>query len=374
MIIDCTPALVNKTAIFRIIREAIKQLTKYQINFQLKALGKDYADWEEIERETELPIVFNLLLRLPKIVLPMLNIFNLLRPNIEKQTIVYFDPLYVLFNNLKDSDFVFVLDLSPFTIPAFHPPPIAWLYHHAFKKLQGSRCKLISISHSTTIDLRVNLGIRPDRIQQVRLFANPELAKLGAQPKSCPVLPKKFLLFVGSLETRKNIRGLIEGFEASNLLADNLHLVIVGRMGFGGTDVLHLIQAIPHVHWLGAVADHELAWYFENALGFVYPSFWEGFGVPLLEALKYECPCLCTDSGASPEIGGKSVLYCDPCDIKSIAEGIKGLVKVANDKDMKNALLKDKEQILENFSTESFGKDLANIFLRFEDLNDKEAY
>lgn len=359
--IECTPAIVNKTAIHRIVRETIAYLSNSNAAIQLRSISKIYKNWTYIENESKIPFKMNLLLRFPKLILPLFNLLNLLNHKKVKSPVLYFDPLYTLFYPLKKSDYVFVLDLTPITIPEFHPPHTVWLYRQAFRKLQNSTCTIISISQSTTNDLRVNLGLRVERIKPIRLFANPQLVASASLPTKLTVQSKKFLLFVGSLEIRKNIKGLLDAFDVSQLHTKNIHLVIVGRVGFRGTDILHLFKTLHNVHWVGAISDSELAWYYENCLAFVYPSFWEGFGVPLLEALQYNCPCLCTMTGASPEVGGNAVVYCDPCDINSISKGLVEIVRISENPVSKNLLLKSKDSILNQFSKINFNQDLKTI-------------
>lgn len=359
--IECTPAIVNKTAIHRIVRESVNFLSNPNTVIQLRSMSKVYKNWTDIEREAKIPFKMNLLLRFPKLALPFLNLLNLITLKKDQPPVLYFDPLYILFYPLKKNDYVFVLDLTPITIPEFHPPSTVWLYHQAFRKLQKSACKIIAISQSTTNDLRVNLGMRTERIKPIRLFANPQLVASTSLPAKLAVPAKKFLLFVGSLEARKNIKGLLDAFDVSQLHSQNIHLVLVGRVGFGGKEVLHLFKTLPNVHWVGAIPDGELAWYYENCLAFVYPSFWEGFGVPLLEALQYHCACLCTTTGATPEVGGNAVIYCDPCDINSISNGLLEIVKISENPESKNLLLKSKDSILNQFSKNHFYQDLQSI-------------
>ena len=97
---------------------------------------------------------------------------------------------------------------------------------------------------------------------------------------------------------------------------------IVGMDGNGAGEIRELSRKVVGVELLGFVDDKTMVELYANCRAFVYPSFWEGFGMPLLEAMAQGCVCVSTQSGASPEVGGDSVLYVDPCSIDSIAAGI----------------------------------------------------
>ena len=130
-------------------------------------------------------------------------------------------------------------------------------------------------------------------------------------------LKGKFFLFVGSLEYRKNVSGLIKAFAISNLNKDGVSLRIVGMDGNGAESIKALAEMTPGVHLQGFVSEEKLANQYSTCEAFAYPSFWEGFGMPLLEAMAKGCVCISTCSGASPEVGGNAVLYVDPCDLDS---------------------------------------------------------
>ena len=119
-------------------------------------------------------------------------------------------------------------------------------------------------------------------------------------------LPNKYILFVSTIEPRKNLLNLVKAFE---ILKERYHieedLVVIGRKGWEYQDTLNYIDASkwkPCIRLLGFVPDSDLGCFYRTASLFVYPSFMEGFGIPPLEAMTYGCPTLTTNTSSLPEV------------------------------------------------------------------------
>lgn len=355
MYLDCTPATINRTAIFRIIRDVAKT---YHGSFPLLVLGKEISSFSEVEKSSP-PSFFKLLVRFPKLGFAVLSTLQFFGFDLyaHKKAVVFFDPLYTLFKKHIDDDIVWVLDCTPITVPNFHNAHVAFLYRRAFSKIANSRCKIVSISSSTTNDLRVNYCIESARIQPIHLYADRldhhDLEKIADLEN------KKFFLFVGNLEYRKNLIGLVRAFRNSGLANEGYYLVIIGGQGHGSVEIVNEIESTWGVLWLGFLPDAKREWAYKNCQAFIYPSFWEGFGVPLLEALHAQALCVVSDSGASPEIGRNAVLYCDPHDIASITQGLCAVTRVSSHE--KVTLLAHFDAYKDEFSFESFCNDLTKI-------------
>lgn len=160
--------------------------------------------------------------------------------------------------------------------------------------------------------------------------ADPRLPELSAQTENELLgrfrkrlgLQKSFVLFVGTLERRKNVRTLVEAFARVVRTAD-LQLVMVGRPGFGFSEIEAAIkrQAMPGRYILpGFVSDEELALLYAHADAFAYPSLYEGFGIPLVEAMSRGLPIVASRIPASEEVAADAaVYYDDPMDDKALA-------------------------------------------------------
>jgi glycosyltransferase involved in cell wall biosynthesis len=167
-------------------------------------------------------------------------------------------------------------------------------------------------------------------------------------------ISKNFLLYVGTLQPRKNIARLIEAF--SHVLKDekiansDLELVIVGKKGWLYEEILaapEKFEIKDRVKFLDFVPDSDLKEMYRQAACFILPSLYEGFGLPVLEAMQYGCPVITSNVSSLPEAGGDAALYVNPEDVEDIAKKIK---KVISDSDFrKDMITKGKKQV-EKFS------------------------
>jgi glycosyltransferase involved in cell wall biosynthesis len=134
-----------------------------------------------------------------------------------------------------------------------------------------------------------------------------------------------FVLFVGTLEPRKNLEGLLHGFKLSGL-NENHRLVVVGAKGWMTSNISKLLRKLElgeTVVFSGFVSDEELSALYRSAALFCYPSFDEGFGLPVLEAMACGCPVVTSGIPAIREVGGEVPIYIDPKSIQSIASALR---------------------------------------------------
>jgi glycosyltransferase involved in cell wall biosynthesis len=132
---------------------------------------------------------------------------------------------------------------------------------------------------------------------------------------------------VGTLEPRKNVEGLIRAYADSDLFAERgIRLRLVGMKHADDHPIMRQARATPGVDIAGFVSDAELAAAYQQCVAFVYPSFCEGFGLPLLEAMHHGCLCLSTNTGASPEVAGDTALYVNPYDRANITDGLRRIL------------------------------------------------
>jgi glycosyltransferase involved in cell wall biosynthesis len=136
---------------------------------------------------------------------------------------------------------------------------------------------------------------------------------------------RPFVLFVGTIEPRKNLEGLLHGFKLSGL-NDNHRLVVVGATGWMTSNIFKLTRKLDLaqvVVFSGFVSDEELSALYRSAALFCYPTFDEGFGLPVLEAMACGCPVVTSGIPAIREVGGEVPIYIDPKSIQSIASALR---------------------------------------------------
>lgn len=143
-------------------------------------------------------------------------------------------------------------------------------------------------------------------------------------------LPKKFVLFVGTIEPRKNLLALIEGVKNyRDRSHDDLHLVIVGGWGWRSHAVRRRLwkrDTYGWIHQLGYVEATDLPAVYRSAQATVFPSIYEGFGLPILESLASGTPVITSHTSSMPEVGGDTVIYIDPYNSRDLSEALRGLM------------------------------------------------
>ena len=183
---------------------------------------------------------------------------------------------------------------------------------------------VVASSESTRRDIERLLGIPPKKIPVVPLAAAPVCERLPNEEIEQKGIDAPFFLSVSTLEPRKNIAGLIRAFAAFKKKASSpCQLFIAGKCGGESEKVKKIACDLGlerEIRWLGYVPDEELVFYTNASLGYVCVSFYEGFGLPVLEAMKCGKSGICSNVSSLPEIVQQTGLYVDPANEADIAE------------------------------------------------------
>ena len=179
------------------------------------------------------------------------------------------------------------------------------------------RADLVLCSSQATMDDCVTAGIGADRLRLVPLGVETERATAAdvAAVRAAYDLPDEYLLFVGTVEPRKNLRGLVAALDE---LPHELPLLVAGAEGWGDTG----LDDDPRVRFLGFVPADHLAGLYAGASVFCYPSEREGYGLPVLEAMAQGTPVVTSRGTATEETAGAAAVLVDPFDHADIARGI----------------------------------------------------
>lgn len=171
--------------------------------------------------------------------------------------------------------------------------------------------RIVGVSENTRRDLTGRLGLSPVRCAAIPNGFSPPVA--GGVPPDPPKRP--YVLFVSTLEPRKNVLGLLEAYRLLRRDGWDLGLVLVGRMGWRSGPLRQALDRHPFradiLHLAYLPADRLAGWYRE-ALCLAFPSYYEGFGLPVLEAMAAGCPVVTTPLSSMPEVGGDACLYAGP--------------------------------------------------------------
>lgn len=205
------------------------------------------------------------------------------------------------------------------------PGRYGWLWKQywtrAVSRSVARAAVVLCVSEATRADLErfypgsgARARVVPNGVQAGR-FATADGRPGGADPE------RPYFFFVGNLTRRKNVPVLLE---AHRRLDGGADLLIAGAPDYGAEDILAAVRgAGPRVRWLGSVDDLELARLYRHALALVYPSAFEGFGLPLLEAMAAGCPVVSTTGGALPEAAGDAAVLVPPGDAGALAEAMR---------------------------------------------------
>lgn len=219
---------------------------------------------------------------------------------------------------------VTIHDLSPLDHPEWFSPAYSAWYRLLLPRLVGSARHLIAVSEYTKQRLINRLNVPSEKITVIYNGRDPKFAA-NSSSSDLPALPSpRYILSVGSLEPRKNLRTLLSAW-ASVLpeLPADLWLVVVGS---GDTAVYKaaLSGTLPaRTHLTGYVDDRQLVALYTHCLAFVYPSLYEGFGLPPLEAMSCGAPVLTSSVTSLPEVCGTAAIYADPLNPLDLASKLK---------------------------------------------------
>jgi glycosyltransferase involved in cell wall biosynthesis len=206
--------------------------------------------------------------------------------------------------------------------------------------------RVITPSEFTRRDLETRYGVTPDRIR-VTWYGVSESFRPLPEAATRAVLTRYglepgFIFSLGRLNRRKNLGTLLRAFAMLRAQGQaDLSLVIGGKVDYGVEELVRGFREsgrASRVHWVGAIPDGDLPAFYAGATCFVYPSLFEGFGLPLVEAMACGCPVVSSNRTACPEVVGTAGLLVDPEDVNGIAEAIARVV----DDDALRADLRDR--------------------------------
>lgn len=249
------------------------------------------------------------------------------------------------------------------THPAMYKDLVQDLYDHAH-----SAHLIIAVSESTKRDVIKFLGVSEERIRVIYNGVRSQFQPIHDQGVLEQIrkkynLPRQFILFAGMLEPRKNIVGLIRAFKKLTDDQEFRHwLVIAGSKGWQYEEIFKAAEDLgikERVVLTGYIPDQDLVAIYNLADVFAYPSFYEGFGLPVLEAMACGTPVITSNVSSLPEVGGDAAVYVDPGRIEEIALSIKN---VLSDNSLRQSLREKGLARSKNFSWENAARQTLRVF------------
>ena len=246
-------------------------------------------------------------------------------------------------------------DLNYVHFPGNMPPLVRWYYRKFFPAYARNAERVVTVSEYSKRDIVRSYGIDPERIDVVYNGASTVFRPLDDAEKKAVreqyASGKPYFIFVGALNPRKNLGRLLKAFES--LCRDdetNMHLLIAGAPMFRNP-FFRPDEAAPglreRVSFLGRLSREELARVVGGARALVLPSTFEGFGIPVIEAMHAEVPVITSNVTSMPEVAGDAALLVDPYSVESIGQA---LMRMAREPELRRELIARGQTQRERFS------------------------
>ncbi len=245
-------------------------------------------------------------------------------------------PHYVLPPLVRCRAIVTIHDCIHLRFPEYLPNRAAFLYAHSMIRMAARKAdRVLTVSEASKRDILYYTGVAPDK---VTVICNGLDTRFAAPPDDAAIdrvrqrfqLDHPFVLYVGNIKPHKNIDRLIAAFAAARADGpDGLKLVVIGDETSNYPSVrqaVHRHRLDKHVRFFGFQPAPTLVIFYRLARAFVFPSLYEGFGLPPLEAMANGTPVVTSNVSSLPEVTGEAALLVDPYDVTSIADGIRRAV------------------------------------------------
>lgn len=258
----------------------------------------------------------------------------------------YFDDYF--FKHIKNKPYVLTVhDMTNEAVPEFFVfDAAANETIKTKKKLIENASRIIAISENTRKDILKFCDVDEEKID---LIYHAEPFNSVEETTKLENLPEKYILFIGQRAKYKNFYNFITAI--ADILKDDeeLYLVAVGGNDFNKSETEFIEQSgvKDKIIKLPVQSHEQLISYYKQATCFVFPSVYEGFGFPILEAFQCECPLVCSNTSAFPEVAGNAALYFDPYSSEEMREAT---LKVLYDESLRQNLIQKGKEQLKNFS------------------------
>jgi glycosyltransferase involved in cell wall biosynthesis len=261
---------------------------------------------------------------------------------------------------------VTVHDLGYLHYPEAHRPFDRWYLDWTTRRHARLATAIIADSQATRGDLVDLYQTDPTRIFVVYPGRDEAIGR-EEDPSAIRAVKARYgihgdyLLYLGTLQPRKNLVRLVEAFACLQPQPAALQLVLAGQEGWLYDELFARVESLglgAHVVFAGYVAEDDKAALLSGALSLVYPSLYEGFGLPVLEAMACGTPVLTSNVSSLPEVAGDAALLVDPMDVNAIATGMSRLV---TDADLRKALVEKGNAQVRKYSWSNAGREILQV-------------
>lgn len=337
--------------------------TYYQPSFKKWVVG-DFSPPNLLQKSASchiLPLPVRLSYLVGKYYSPVLNYLDtyLDNPSIIQGTDHF---VYPCKNTLK---IMTIHDLSFIKYPQYAPKVVKKTYKNRIKQCLQWTDLIITFSQTTKEDITDIFNFPEKKIYITNQASRYENIKTNQtlNNKTKYNLDAPYLLLVSTLEPRKNIINIIKAFNYLKQEKKIEHnLVLIGKKGWNYQPILAEINNSPfqnNIYHLGYLSDEEVALFYAKADVFIYPSYYEGFGLPVLEAMSLGTPVVTSNISSLPEVAGDAAILINPNNFPEIADAI---LQIINNSQLRNNLIKKGQERAKLFSWENTAKQTINAY------------
>ncbi len=242
---------------------------------------------------------------------------------------------------------------------AHRPKDLPWLtakyYNYYFPRFAKKADRLATVSYYSKEDIARTYNLDPDKIDVVYNGVNTLYTPTSIEEQNSTRKKytdgKPYFLYIGSLHPRKNICGLLRAYDAFRTTVEEpVKLVITGGAMFKIGEITRTYEGMRYkddVIFTGRLSTVDLHQVLGAALSLTFVPYFEGFGIPVIEAMSAGIPVICSNTTSLPEVGGNAVLYSDPYELSQIKDA---MVRVAEDSDLRAELIKKGHEQQKKFS------------------------
>ena len=282
---------------------------------------------------------------------------------------LFHGPSHVVPTRLDRPSVVTMLDLIFLRFPEYFPIYDRNYYRTIFKRSAHRADHIISISEATKADLMAYFDSDPEKISVIYPAVDEGLMPLKESLlKSIRDkfnLPGTYILYVGNIEPRKNILRLAQAFDmlmTHKKISAKTWLLIVGRKGWFTRRIFSGVARLKHkdrIRFVGPVYGQDLSGIYQMATVMAYPSLFEGFGYPVLEAMQLGTPVLTSNISSMPEAAGNAAHLVEPEDVQDIADGLE---KILVDEHLRTSMIRKGRAHAAQFSVRRMAKQTLSVY------------
>jgi glycosyltransferase involved in cell wall biosynthesis len=284
----------------------------------------------------------------------------------QRQIDVYHGPAFVAPLLKTCGQVVSVHDMTFHLVPERHSLHKRIYFQAIIPAVIKNADHVIAVSESTRRDILDLIPVKEECISVTHLGVDNRFAAVLDKNKLSELrkrfnLSRDFILSVGVLEPRKNLSALVDAYQASSL-PEQFDLAIVGSLGWGYSPLLRQIAHSPvreHIRMLGYVADEDLPALYTSAAVFAYPSLYEGFGLPPLEAMACGTPVITSAISSLPEIAGDAAILVDPNNVQELSFALR---QVLQNQDLRKELSRRGIERARQFTWERMAEKTLEVY------------